>query len=49
MNEGTLSPLFLSVMISKKKVKELAQERIDELDKGLYLVEINVSSGNVFK
>ena len=36
-------------MISKKKVKELAQERIDELDKGLYLVEINVSSGNVIQ
>lgn len=36
-------------MINKKTVKELAQERIDELDKGLYIVEINVSSGNVIQ
>lgn len=36
-------------MISKKKVIELAQERIDELDKGLYIVEINISSGNVIQ
>jgi ribosome maturation factor RimP len=36
-------------MISKKKVQALAQERIDELDKGLYIVEINISSGNVIR
>lgn len=36
-------------MINKKKVQELAQERIDELDKGLYIVEINVSSSNVIQ
>tara|TARA_B100000508_G_scaffold137355_1_gene131614 strand:- start:138086 stop:138574 length:489 start_codon:yes stop_codon:yes gene_type:complete len=36
-------------MINKKKVTALAQERIDELDKGLYIVEINVSSGNVIQ
>lgn len=36
-------------MINKKKVLQLAQERIDELDKGLYIVEINVSSSNVIQ
>ncbi len=33
-------------MISKELVIELAQERIDELDKGLYLVEVTIGSGN---
>lgn len=33
-------------MISKKKVKELAQERIDELGKGLFIVDISISSNN---
>ena len=36
-------------MINKKTVKELAQERIEALDKGLYIVEIIVSSGNVIQ
>lgn len=33
-------------MISKTVVKELAQERIDELDKGLFIVNVHVSSTN---
>jgi ribosome maturation factor RimP len=36
-------------MINKKKVKALAEERIEELDKGLYIVEINISSGNLIR
>ena len=34
-------------MIDKKTVIELAQERIDELDKGLYLVDVVISKKNV--
>lgn len=33
-------------MIAKDKVKQLAEERIEELNKGLYIVEITVSAGN---
>lgn len=33
-------------MIDKKLVEKLAQERIDELDNGCYLVDITVSAGN---
>jgi len=33
-------------MITKKNISKLAQERIDELDKGLYLVDIVINSGN---
>jgi len=33
-------------MIERKRVIELAQERIDELDKGLYIVDVTVSPGN---
>ena len=33
-------------MIERKRVIELARERIDELDKGLYIVDATVSSGN---
>ena len=42
---GRKSPLFLS-MISKEKIIELAQERIQELDNGNYLVEVNISPKN---
>ena len=34
-------------MISKNKIAALAQERIDELDKGLFIVAIHVSPSNV--
>ena len=33
-------------MIERKRVIELAQERIDELDRGLYIVDATVSSSN---
>jgi len=33
-------------MISKKKVEELVNERIAELDNGLFIVELNISSTN---
>lgn len=33
-------------MLSKKKIQALAQERMDELDKNLFLVELRISSGN---
>ena len=36
-------------MINKKKIETLALERIDELDKGLFIVEIKVSSSNVIQ
>jgi ribosome maturation factor RimP len=34
-------------MISKKKVEKLAKERIDELDNGLFIVDLSISSSNV--
>jgi ribosome maturation factor RimP len=33
-------------MLDKAQITELAQERIDELDKGLYIVDMNISSTN---
>lgn len=36
-------------MISKEQVQKLAQERIDELDKGLFIVDISISTTNVIK
>lgn len=33
-------------MIKKELVKELAQERIDEMNNGTYLVDINISNSN---
>ena len=36
-------------MIAKSTIKKLAQERIDELDKNLFIVDIFVSSGNQIK
>lgn len=33
-------------MIDKKRVIALAEERIEELDKGLYIVEVKIGSGN---
>ena len=34
-------------MLHKKNIEKLAQERIDELDKGLFIVELSISSRNV--
>ena len=36
-------------MISKKKVTELIDERIAELDNGLFIVDLTISSTNVIK
>jgi len=36
-------------MINKKKIEELAQERINELNKDLFIVEIAISSSNSIK
>ena len=33
-------------MIAKKEIIRLAQERINELDNGNYLVDVNISSKN---
>lgn len=42
-------PLFLSPMISKAKVLELINERIQELDRGLFVVELTISPSNSIK
>lgn len=48
MERGRKSPLFVPKnMISKDRVIELAQERIDDLDCGIFLVEVNISPTNV--
>lgn len=44
-NEGTTVPSFC-LMINKKKIEELALERIAELDKDLFIVEISISASN---
>ena len=36
-------------MIDKKKVRELVEERMSELDNGLFIVELSVSSNNVIQ
>lgn len=36
-------------MIEKDDILELAQERIDELDKGLFIVELKISTTNVIQ
>jgi len=36
-------------MINKKNIIKLAQERIDELDRGLFIVELSISPTNVIQ
>jgi len=43
---GGKSPLFVT-MIDKKKVEELVNSRISELDNGLFVVDVSVSSNSV--
>jgi ribosome maturation factor RimP len=43
---GRMSPLFVN-MIQKKTIQALAEERINELNKGLFIVEIRISSASV--
>ncbi len=45
---GRKSPLFVG-MISKQKVRELAEERIKERDKNLFIVELTISATNVIR
>lgn len=42
---GLWSPLFM-IMISKSKVEELVNERIAELNNGLFIVDISISDSN---
>lgn len=46
-NEGTKVPSFYKQMISKKHVEELINERIAELDNGLFIVDLTISATNV--
>jgi ribosome maturation factor RimP len=41
-----LSPLFVRKMIDKKTILKLAEERIEELNAGIYIVELKIASGN---
>lgn len=46
-DEGTKVPSFYTKnMISKGRVEELINERIAELDNGLFVVELSISSSN---
>lgn len=45
---GRKSPLFIG-MISKQRVRELAEERIKERDERLFIVELSISSTNVIR
>jgi len=41
-----LSPLFVRKMIDKKTILKLAEERIEELNLGIYIVELKIGTGN---
>ena len=43
------NPLFFFAMITKDLVRKLAQERIDELDRGLFIVDISISKKSVIE
>lgn len=47
LKRGRKSPLFLKKMLDRKFILELIDERIAELDNGLYVVELSISSSNV--
>lgn len=46
---GDASPLFLSPMITKELVRQLAEERIKDRDERLFIVSLTVSSTNVIR
>ena len=46
---GDESPLFLSDMITKKLVTELAEERIKDRDERIFIVALSISSTNVIR
>ena len=43
------NPLFFFTMITKDLVRKLAQERIDELDRGLFIVDISISKKSIIE
>lgn len=45
--EGTKVPSFILGMINKETILKLAEERMAELNNGLYIVELSVSATNV--
>jgi ribosome maturation factor RimP len=48
VREGTKVPSFLSQkMIKKETILALAQERIDELNRDLFIVDLTISASNV--
>ena len=47
LKRGRKSPLFLKKMLDRKFILELIDERIAELDNGLYVVVLSISSSNV--
>ena len=50
MREGTKVPSFLSqIMIKKETIIALAQERIDELNRDLFIVDLNISASNAIQ
>jgi len=48
IKRGRKSPLLLS-MINRKEIEGLVEERIQELNNGLYVVEMTISSSNVIR
>lgn len=46
---GDASPLFLSDMITKELVTQLAEERIKDRDERLFIVALSISSSNVIR
>jgi ribosome maturation factor RimP len=50
LREGTKVPSFLSqIMIKKETIIALAQERIDELNRDLFIVELSISASNAIQ
>jgi len=50
LREGTKVPSFLSqIMIKKETIIALAQERIDELNRDLFIVDLNISASNAIQ
>ena len=45
--EGTKVPSFILGMVNKETILKLAEERMAELNNGLYIVELSVSATNV--
>lgn len=46
---GDASPLFLSLMITKELVRQLAEERIKDRDERIFIVSLTISPSNVIR